>query len=77
MAASALKQQISGMVGFTTVLTRWVDSSWFSVISVVCIVCVGFAVNLVVGVGVYLATYNVDVVTGSICVVLGLVFRLG
>ena len=37
------------MVRFATGLTGWVDSSWFSVISVVCFVCVGFVGNLVVG----------------------------
>ena len=64
-----------GMVSFTTGLTGWEDRSWFSVISVVCIVRVDIVGHLIVGVRVCLNTVIVVVVVaGTIRVVLGLVF---
>ena len=63
------------MISFTTGLTRWVDTSKFSVFLIVCIDCVGVVGNLIVGVRVCLATViAVVVIAGTICVVLGRVF---
>ena len=64
---------LSGVLGFTTGLTRWVDGSWFSVISVVCVFGVSIIGILFVGVRVCLTTVIVYVFTITICVVFSLV----
>ena len=62
------------MVGNTTGLTRWLDSSWFSVISVFCFVFVDIVGSLVIGNRVCLTTVVVIIVARTTCVVLGLIF---
>ena len=63
-----------GAVGFTIGLTGWVHMSWFSVPSVICIVCLGFVGFFFVGVKICKTTVIVVVFAGIIRVVLGLVF---
>ena len=59
---------------YATGLAGWVDSSWFSVISVSCFVCLGFVGSLVTRVEVCLTTVVMIVFASTICVVLSLVF---
>ena len=73
-APLAPKWHFSGVVGFTTCLTGWIDNCWFSVISIVCVAAVGTIGICVVGVRVWLTTAVVIVVVSTFFVGLSVVF---
>ena len=62
------------MVRSPTGVTGWVNRSWFSVISVICIVCVGNVGYFFVGAKVCLTTVFVVAIAGTIRLVFGLLF---
>ena len=65
---------LNEMVVFLTSLTRWFDCPWLFVISVVCLVCIGFVGRFFIGVRVCLTTVFVNGVARTVCLIFVWVF---